>query len=216
MIKLVIFDMDGLMVDSETVAYDIWNNVLSSFNKVFSVEEYCGYIGFSDEEIAENFIKAYPDIEGIDKVPDLVAKNLFDYCENNPVPTKAGLFELFDYLEKNNIKKAVASSSPTAHAQNILKKANIYDRMDFRIFGDMVARAKPDPELFLKTYEHFDFEKQQCLVLEDSSQGIEAATLAGIPVICVKDLIVPQNSVNAVKVCDSLLDVIDYIQGENN
>ncbi len=216
MIKLVIFDMDGLMVDSEALAYDIWNKVLSEFNIQFSLEEYCGYIGYSDEEIAQNFIKAFPDIEGINRVPDDVARLLFEACETKPVPTKAGLFELFDFLEQNGIKKAVASSSPTAHAENILNNCGVLQRMDFKIYGDMVKRAKPDPELFLKTVEHFGFEKNECLVLEDSKQGIEAATLAKIPVICVKDLIVPENISDTVMMAESLFEVIDYIKQRND
>lgn len=213
MIKAVIFDLDGLLVDSEIVAYKIYKEMLNEFEYNFSIEEYAK--NFSGKTLINNItylINTYNlplDINiALEKVLEIENKFIEEGIE-----LKAGAKELLSYLKSNSYKIALASSSIKDRALTILKQNNIIEYFDDFVFGYEVEKGKPYPDIFLKACEKLSESPENCLVLEDSEAGIQAAYSANIPVICVPDMKVPtQKYLDMTKaVLNSLEEVISYL-----
>lgn len=130
------------------------------------------------------------------------------------VELKPGARELLLYLKQNHYKIAIASSSTEKRAINILKQHNIIDSFDEFVFGNDVEKGKPNPEIILKACDKISEKPEECLVLEDSGAGIQAAFSANIPVICIPDMKVPnQHYLNMTKaILNSLDEVISYLE----
>ena len=129
------------------------------------------------------------------------------------VDLKYGAKELLSYLKDNNFKIAIASSSTRDRALTILKQHNIVEYFDDFVFGNEVEKGKPNPDIFLKACDKLSEKPEKCLVLEDSEAGIQSAYSANIPVICIPDMKVPNDSyLNMTKeVLSSLEEVISYL-----
>lgn len=210
--KLVIFDMDGLMFDSERVAFDALRRLFNEMGSDIDHEEYLTLIGRSNADFFDYYEKKFPghDHATVDsRALELISVS---YRENG-VPLKDGLFELLDYLDQNGIKKAVATSSSRSIATEALQIAGVYERFDGFIFGDSVTHSKPNPEIFELICDSLTDSRADALILEDSRNGILAAQAAGIPVIMVPDLIPPTEELLAIAAhkCDSLFGVIDFL-----
>ena len=132
------------------------------------------------------------------------------------MPLKKGLLRLLDYLEGQGIKMAVATSTERKLADTMLERAGVKRYFDAFIFGDMVERSKPYPDIFLKAAKELGVPIQECLVLEDSIAGVEAGKAAGGYIIHIPDLIVAPEEVREgiTAQFDSLDEVTEWI--ENN
>lgn len=132
------------------------------------------------------------------------------------VDLKRGARELLEYLKKNHYKMAIASSSTKDRALNILKQHNIMEYFDDFVFDHEVEKGKPNPDIFLKACEKLGEKAEDCLVLEDSEAGIQAAYSANIPVICIPDMKKPDKKYldKSLAVLNSLDEVIEYLQSE--
>lgn len=129
------------------------------------------------------------------------------------VALKTGAKELLEYLKDKCFKIAIASSSTEDRALTILRQHNIIEYFDEFVFGHEVKKGKPNPDIFLKTCDKLSEKPEECLVLEDSEAGIQAAYSASIPVICIPDMKVPnQHYLDMTKtVLRSLKEVIYYL-----
>ena len=136
-----------------------------------------------------------------------------EYFYEYGLPIKKGLKELVAYLKEMGIKIAVASSSSIDLINEYLELSKMENEFDFVIGGDAVLHGKPNPELFLRVLKHFNISNDEALVLEDSCNGIMASHNAGIPVICVPDLVVngPEILALTYKTLPSLFEVKDEI-----
>ena len=150
MIKAVIFDMDGLMINSEIVTYECYQKVMSDINQPIPLEFYKTLLGknvaWGRARFAEQYGEAFPFDEVIKKVHEMIAERF----QTEGVPLKPGLIELATYLKENNYKTIVATSSNRARVDKILAGANIEKYFDDSICGDEVTQSKPNPEIFLK------------------------------------------------------------------
>lgn len=214
MINTVIFDLDGLLVDSERNWYKTWNAFLDLYGHSFTLEEYLQeYCGKIVPDTVDIFIKQYhlpiSREEGVDIVNAIEAS----YVEKG-IPLMDGAQELLDYLKDNHYKMVVGTSSRKERAVTILKKANVFDYFDDLVVGYDVKRGKPFPDTFLEAARRVNAAPQECLVLEDSEMGITAAYAGNIPVICIPDLKHPskENADKTVAIYSSLRDVIDYLK----
>ncbi|MEG2601828.1 MAG: HAD family phosphatase [Carnobacterium sp.] len=190
-VKAVIFDMDGLIFDTETLYYRSMQEVADRLGLPFDYKYYLKFVGTSDEELHENL---YRDFKNDEKVATLITDSrtrLDEIVEDEGLMVKAGFIELLDFLEAEGIKKVVASSNLKEMVANFLKRENIQHRFDYFVSGDEVKRAKPDPEIFEKAWSGLAVPKAETLILEDSINGIRAGFDAGIRVIMVPDLIPP-------------------------
>lgn len=210
----VIFDMDGLMFDTERICMKAWDYSGETLgfgkcgNMVFKT------LGCTTKRAMEILsTELGPTFDG-DKFMLLTRSFAENYYKENGVPTMKGLYEILDYLKEYNFKIAVASSSSRHSVMRNLSDANIIDSFDALISGDMITKSKPDPQIYLKACEALGEEPQNCYALEDSRNGIHSAANAGCKTIMVPDLWQPDDETKAIiyAKCDSLLDAIKVIK----
>lgn len=181
-IKLVIFDMDGLMVDTESICIKAWDRVFNRYNIKVTKDFYFEIIGSSakvlEEKIKEkNILKDNLIFEDILNAQRQEAANI---VETEGIEKKKGIDELLEYLEKKGIKKAVASSSFRKKVDNFLDKVELKNKFDYIIAGDEVKNSKPAPDLYLDVIKKFGISNKNIMILEDSKNGLTAAKNAGI------------------------------------
>ena len=214
--KAVIFDMDGLMIDSERVTYNEYVKKLAQLgHHDFTEELYRNCLGKNKQGICQVFIDHYGQDFPMDEVWDDVHVWI-DESLRQYVPKKKGLVELLEYLKANNYKTIVATSSGRARVDEILKNADLTKYFDDTICGDEVTHGKPHPEIFLTACQKLDVKPEEALVLEDSEAGILAAYDGRIDVICVPDMKYPEPQFvkKVTKIVDSLDEVIDYLKAQ--
>ena len=214
--KAVIFDMDGLMIDSERVTYNEYVKKISQLGyDDFTEEEYKKCLGKNKQGICQVFIdyygKDFPMTEVWDDVHVWIDESL-----RRHVPKKKGLDLLLQYLKDNNYKTIVATSSTRNRVDEILNNAGITPYFNDSICGDEVTKGKPNPEIFLTACKKLGVAPKDALVLEDSEAGIKAAYDGHIDVICIPDMKYPEGEYAnmPVQIVDSLEDVITYLKGK--
>ena len=211
--KAVIFDMDGLTLDTERLSYLFWQKIFPEYGFEFRDEVYLKVLGSTVEDTKRIFEEAYgchfPYVEMRKRRIAEVDK----YVLENGLPTRDGLVELLDFLESNNIPKAIGTSTARDMAISKLKHAKVYSRFPILVGGDEVITGKPSPDIFLKVAQKLDVLPEQCIVLEDSCAGIEAAYRANMLPILVPDLQIPTEEIKekAHAICGSLYEVRELL-----
>ena len=212
--SLVIFDVDGLMLDTEARWQLAWQEVGERYG-IHNLGETTflkcvGRNGKEVEDIVNDELLQYGNPKEILDEARVYGLKLL----NEHIDLKPGIKELLDHLEKLKIPRAVATATDRELTIERLTRLNIINYFDYLLCGDEVVLRKPNPEIYLKVIEHFNVESQDALVLEDSLVGVEAAYRAHIPCIMVPDLIPPEEKQKqeAIKIVSSLHDVIDLIK----
>lgn len=213
MLELVVFDVDGLMIDTESV----WKNAFDKAGDKYGIPNlgdtlFPSLIGKRLEDEQELLDRLLPsDIQNqlINEWRQIGLSSL-----EKEVPVKPGLYEMLDYLEQHHIKMAVATTTRRELTKQRLKKIGVYDRFDYVLCGDEVTKRKPDPEIYLSVLKKMNTDAKNALVLEDSVVGVEAAYRAGIDCIQVPDLIAPTEVQEKQTICivKDLMEARDYIQ----
>ncbi|MBQ1820653.1 MAG: HAD family phosphatase [Clostridia bacterium] len=192
MIRTAIFDMDGLMFDTELLY-------------VRSLEEYVGPktgVAFPRESILKtlgcnhaDFERIFPELFGTEisfsACYAMIAEWMTREIEAHGVPVKPGLYELLDALKKDGIRIALATGTSRPIALEYLKRTDTRKYFDAFAFGDQVTRGKPDPEIFLLACRLLSGSPETTVVFEDSVNGLRAAHAGGFHAVCVPDLIDP-------------------------
>ena len=212
----VIFDLDGLLADTEIISLKVYQELLKDFGIPFTEETYSReYSGHREEENVQRFLDTY-DLpwnfdQTLEKVYELEARILA-----KGVNLKKGAKNLLAFLQREDIPIALATSSVESRARMILDSNGILSLFDHLVFAKDVKRSKPYPDIFLKACSDLNVLPEDCLVLEDSEAGIEAAYRAGIPVICIPDLKMPaQSFLNKTEQVFQDLDVVrDYLESK--
>ena len=214
MIKAVIFDMDGLMIDSERVTFECYQEILKGMNLTMDEEFYKTLLGKPLKGIYQRFYDVYGNDFPIEDVIKDVHALMAQRFETEGVPVKTGLKSLLEYLKANNYKTIVATSSNRDRVDTILAQAQITDYFDDSICGDEVTKGKPNPEVFLKSCQKLGVSVDEAIVLEDSEAGIQASYDAGIKVICIPDMKYPEKQYEekTFKIFKDLNDVTDYLK----
>ena len=212
--KLVIFDMDGLMFDTETVSREAWKIAGKKVNIPVDDELFLQFLGTNSTYITNLLINKFGENS---PYKDLISeRNIMadKLIEINGLRIKKGLKELLSYLKSNNIKRAVATSTSRERALKLLTLGGVVNDFDYIICGDEVTKSKPDPEIFLKVAEKLNVNPENCVVLEDSRFGVYAARNAGMSPIMVPDLLIPDEELLSIiyKKADDLVQVIDLIK----
>ena len=213
-VNLVIFDKDGLIMDTEAPVHLVWARVFKRWGlKELTLKTYAKFIGFDRKKNISQVEELFPGVDA-EALLNECGVEVREHLLNNPIGTMPGLFELLDFLDEKGIKKAIATSSRYENAKLTLEKCGIFHRFDTIISGDMVARSKPAPDIFLKACEVLKVPVDESLVLEDSNAGVQAAYAAGIPVIVIPDLVEP--SIETLSLCEqrckNLSEVIHILQ----
>lgn len=211
-IKLVIFDVDGLMLNTEVVWRDTLFEICKKHKISCGIEMFDRCIGKTGKEVETIFISYFGE-EKYKCILDEWREKSNEFLTNK-IEVKKGLFTLLEYLEKKDIKKAVATSTSKDLTISRLKKLKLLDRFDYILCGDEVNYKKPNPEIYLKIIEKFGVEKENTLILEDSKIGIDGAKAAEINCIMIPDLQIPgiddiQKVFAVVKSLDIVVKIID-------
>ena len=214
MIKAIIFDMDGLMIDSERVTFECYQERLKDMNLTMDEEFYKTLLGKPIKGIYQRFYDVYGNDFPIQNVIQDVHQLMAERFETEGVPVKKGLVELLHYLKDNNYKTIVATSSNRDRVDKILAQAKITEFFDDSICGDEVTKGKPNPEVFLKSCQKLGVNVDEAIVLEDSEAGIQASYDAGIKVICIPDMKYPEKQYEekTFKILKDLNGVIEYLK----
>ncbi len=213
-VKGVVFDMDGLMFDTELLTFKIWNEILTEKNYDYSFEIYKQTIGIRTIEVKKFYADLYGESFDYDKIYKEAIDRFWKYTEEKGVPIKKGLFELLDFLKNSKIKIALATSTTTKSAREILRRAKVLDYFDILVCGDMVINGKPHPEVFLKAANKLGLKTDECIGLEDSINGIKSLYNANMKAIMIPDLIEPTDEIKPMiyKVCRDLREVVNLIE----
>ena len=214
MIKAIIFDMDGLMIDSERVTFECYQERLKDMNLTMDEEFYKTLLGKPIKGIYQRFYDVYGNDFPIDNVIQDVHQLMAERFETEGVPVKKGLVELLHYLKDNNYKTIVATSSNRDRVDKILAQAKITEFFDDSICGDEVTKGKPNPEVFLKSCQKLGVNVDEAIVLEDSEAGIQASYDANIKVICIPDTKYPEKQYEekTFKILKDLTEVTAYLK----
>ena len=214
MIKAIIFDMDGLMIDSERVTFECYQERLKDMNLTMDEEFYKTLLGKPIKGIYQRFYDVYGNDFPIEIVIQDVHQLMAERFETEGVPVKKGLVELLHYLKDNNYKTIVATSSNRDRVDKILAQAKITEFFDDSICGDEVTKGKPNPEVFLKSCQKLGVNVDEAIVLEDSEAGIQASYDANIKVICIPDMKYPEKQYKekTFKILKDLTEVTAYLK----
>lgn len=210
--KTVIFDMDGLMFDTERLCVEAFDYAGEAFGIGKAGYMVLKTLGMNHElsskiwrqELGPDF-----DEEGLDKH---VKAFYADFRRHNHIPVKKGLHRLLNYLKSQGYSMAVASSTRRAGVLDNLEDAGVREYFDVVIGGDCIKASKPAPDIYLKACELIGKEPSQCYALEDSRNGLLAATRAGCKTFMVPDLWAPDEEILKVvaAVFEDLDQVCDY------
>lgn len=212
--KAVVFDMDGLMFDSERIVQYSWNKAGTLLVNQNLGEEIYHTLGFNKTKRRIYFKKLLGERFDFETFQILSSYFYYQYVRNNGLPIKLGLLELLEYLKNNEYKIAVATSSSYKNAMNHLIDAKIIEYFDVIITGDMITKAKPDPEIYITACHKLNVPANKAYALEDSYHGIKAAYNAGMKAIFVPDLLKDDSPITdyMYKRCESLLEVVDFLK----
>ncbi|MCB9419247.1 MAG: HAD family phosphatase [Ardenticatenaceae bacterium] len=186
----IIFDMDGLMVDTEPLSRRAWEQVIGPFGARLTDEVYGRMIGRRSPEAGQLLLDS---VNIPLSVEELVEQKtaVFNQTLAQGVPVMPGLMELHAEIARRGLPWAVATSSPRHHARLILAQLGLLERCGAIAGGDEVTHGKPAPDIYLLAAERLGVPPQQCLALEDSAPGCQSAASAGMTVVAVSASLTP-------------------------
>lgn len=188
-VKAVIFDMDGVIFDTERIYLESWISVFKDYGYELKKEIYFSVMGKGRDRVKEiyleNFGKKLPIEEMYKKKDQILMEKIYE--DKNLL--KEGAFEILSYLKKNNIKIALATAAKRERVLNHLESYKLYDFFEVITTGEDILNGKPNPEIFLKTMKKLELTCEEVMIVEDSVAGIEAAIAATGNVAHIKDLI---------------------------
>ena len=190
-IRAVVFDMDGLMLDTERMARETWQGAAVDCGVDLDDELFLRLVGRTRRDSAEILQAEWGARASLDAFRARCSARWEAEVLARGIPVKPGLLDLLDFLDEAALPRAVATSTGRAGAERSLTLAGVLDRVDHVVTGDQVERGKPAPDIFLLAAERLGVLPAHCLVLEDSIHGIMAAHAAGTVPVMVPDLVAP-------------------------
>lgn len=214
--KAFIFDMDGVIIDSEPIHFEIDVETMKYFGVTIAPHELERFVGMTNPEMWSILKQEYSLPQSVSEIIEYQLKSKIEWIRSTDLASIEGIQELIFDLKKNNILIGLASSSPIAFIHEVLRKYNFFDYFDSIISGEEVTKGKPAPDIYLEVSNQLNIKPNECWVLEDSKNGVQAAKAAGMKCIGFinensgnqdlsrADIIV--NNIRDIKVMDLLLE----------
>jgi len=180
MIKALVFDMDGVIIDSEPIHAGIALNVLKDFNKEASLSELLKFSGIRNDEMWSVMRRRYGIDETVENLVERQSQYTQQYFRHEKLKPVEGIPGLMKSARKHGLKIALATSSPREFAEHVLAKVGLIEYFDALVTGDDISHSKPDPEIYLKAAELLGIAADECIAIEDAPAGIESAKRAGM------------------------------------
>jgi len=193
----VIFDMDGVIFDSEHAVFAEWQRLAEEHGFSGIEEVYRRVIGVNAVRTREIYLEAYGPDFPYDEYRAIQSARFHEKYDGGRLPEKPHIRPLLAALQEAGIRTAIASSTRTEIVEREIAEAGLRPYFDRVVGGDQVARSKPEPDIFLRALEMLDVPAAAALVIEDSHNGVRAAHRAGIPAVMVPDMLPPTEEIRA-------------------
>lgn len=210
--KAVLFDMDGVLIDSEIFYMKGTYEWMKDLGYTGSFEGICTIIGTTMEK---TYDMLYEMLHGKFSLERIVEENEM-YFTKHPLDYKSiakpGALDLFKTLKDKGYKIAICSSSPFDNIEHVAEVCGFKPYLDFVVSGEQFKQSKPHPEIYLHAAEELHVKPEECIVVEDSEFGIQAGISAGMKVIALEDKRLPNNQSKATHIVNSLSEVEELVE----
>lgn len=211
--KAVVFDMDGVIFDSEQLVLKGWQELAAEKGIPDIEKPYYQGIGSNAQAVRENFLRFYGSAFPYDEYKAEMSRRFHERYDNGRLPLKPGVRELLGYLKEQGYAIGLASSTRSAVVTAEIRDAGLLPFFQHLTCGDMVTRSKPEPDIFLKACENLGVCPENTICIEDSYNGIRAASRAGMTPVMVPDMVPANEEMEqlAAHIFKDLLEVKEWI-----
>ena len=217
MVSGIIFDMDGILIDSERQSNEGWLWAAGQLGVDMPMWLIDSFKGAPAELCCKFFDDYYKGVIDYWEAKELRTQHVYKIRETEGIPVKKGVKDIFEYIRNNGLKCAVATSTRRESAEKTLHEIGVWDYLDAVVYGDEVERGKPEPDIFLRAAKAIGVNPSEAAVVEDSINGIKAGYAAGMRVVHIPDTIAIDDDIRKLTymVCDDLNGLIDVVESIN-
>lgn len=217
MVSGIIFDMDGVLIDSERQSNEGWLWAAGQLGVDMPMWLIDSFKGAPAELCCKFFDDYYKGVIDYWEAKELRIQHVYKIRETEGIPVKKGVKDIFEYIRNNGLKCAVATSTRRESAEKTLHEIGVWDYLDAVVYGDEVERGKPEPDIFLRAAKAIGVNPSEAVVVEDSINGIKAGYAAGMRVVHIPDTIAIDDDIRKLTymVCDDLNGLIDVVESIN-
>lgn len=210
----ILFDMDGLMIDTERISMESWRRAADELDMALSDQLLLDMVGLSMRRCTEFLSQRLDSHDNAVALQNVGRRHYWQMLEHEDIPLKTGIEALLDWADAQALPRAVATSTQRQLADIKLGRTGLSRYFDTVVAGDEVAHTKPAPDVYLAAARKLGVDPLRCVVLEDSIYGLHAGVAAGMRVILVPDLVTPpaDQTHHALAVCQDLHQALDVLQ----
>ena len=208
-IKALLFDMDGLVLDTEKLYTRFWQEAARALGFPMTKEQALGMRSLNRGAGAEKLKSYFGETVDYDAVRKKRIALMDAFVAENGVEVKPGIHELLIFAKEQGIKTAITTSSPMERTRCYLSQVGLVDAFDELVSGYMVEKGKPEPDIYLYAAKALDVKPCECMVLEDSPAGILAAHRAGCVPVMIPDQDEPDEATK--KLLFACVDRLDLV-----